>query len=66
VREKKGEIFFGWEGKLSVCRCNWNVFWGQIFNLDNGGEIEEKAKKDRALGLKNSKDSKSQFSRIKI
>ena len=50
MREKKGEIFFGWEGKLSVCRCNWNVFWGQIFNLGNGEEIEEKAKKDRALG----------------
>jgi hypothetical protein len=41
-------------------------FWGQIFNLENGGEIEEKAKKDRALGKKNSKDSKSQFLRIKI
>jgi hypothetical protein len=27
-------------------------FWGQIFNLDNGGEIEEKARKDRALGKK--------------
>jgi len=25
---------------------------GQIFNLDNGGEIEEKANKDRALGRK--------------
>jgi hypothetical protein len=34
-------------------------------NLDNGGEIEEKTKKDRALGKK-SKGSKSHLSRIRI
>jgi hypothetical protein len=35
--------------------------WGQIFNLDNGGEIEGKAKKDRALGKKKQRFKESIF-----
>jgi len=40
--------------------------WGQIFNLGNGGEIEEMAKEGSSVGKKDRNDSKSEFSRIEI
>jgi len=52
--------------KKSLAVRKTRVFCGQIDNPDDGGEIEKKAKKDRALGKKNSKDSKSHLSGIKI